>query len=274
MHTTASDGRLSPAELVAHAAAAGLSTIAVTDHDTTAGLARAGAAAASHGLTLVNGIEITAVERGRDIHVLGYFMDVENPALIEFLREQRRDRLRRVLAMADLLDSFGMPVDVEELTAEGSKPTGKTIGRPVLADALVAAGHVANRREAFDRWLGQGKPAFIRRSGWSVAEVVDLLRIAGGVSSLAHPGLTSVDEWIPSYADAGLTALEVWHGDHDALTQEKYFAMATHHGLAMSGGSDFHADLSHHAAALGGVNVPASAFEDLAARVPRAGTLR
>ena len=273
-HTTASDGRLSPDQLVAQAARAGVSVIAVTDHDTTGGLPLAASAAVQHGLTLVPGIEITAVERGRDVHVLGYFMDVESPALTEFLRAQRADRLRRVLEMADLLDSLGMPVGVEDLILEGSRPTGKTIGRPVLADALVEAGHVANRREAFERWLGHGKPAFIKRTGWSVREVVELLRIAGGVSSLAHPGLTNVDEWIPSYVDAGLGALEVWHGDHDAVMQERYFAIATALGVAMSGGSDYHADESHHAAGLGAISVPPAAFRGLAARVPGASTLR
>jgi predicted metal-dependent phosphoesterase TrpH len=266
LHTTASDGRLTPTQLVARAAAAGLSVISVTDHDTTAGLAEASGAARQHGLRLVNGIEITAVERRRDVHVLGYFFDPGSPALAEFLRGQRADRLRRLTRMIDRLHELGFAVATDALLRDASQGGGRTIGRPQLADALVAAGHAGNRREAFDTLLGEGKPAYVPRTGATVGEVAAIVRAAGGVASLAHPGLMKLDDAIPDFVAAGLPAIEVWHGDHDAATTERYRALAEGLSVGMSGGSDYHADNSHHVAGLGVVTVPPAALADLEAR--------
>ena len=266
LHTTASDGRLTPSALVARAAAAGLSIIAVTDHDTTAGLAEAAEAAARHGIRLVNGIEITAVERGRDVHVLGYFVDPETATLVAFLGAQRADRLRRLTGMVDRLRDLGLPLDADALVKDAAQRSGRTIGRPQIADALVAAGHAASRREAFDTLLGEGRPAFVSRIGATVAEVAAIIRAAGGVASLAHPGLTKVDEAIPQFVAAGLPAIEVWHGDHDEATADRYRALAMRLGVGMSGGSDYHADHSHHSAPLGVVTLPPAAFADLESR--------
>ena len=273
LHTTASDGRLTPAALVDHAAAAGIRVIGVTDHDTTAGLREAADAARRAGLRLVDGIEITAIENGRDVHVLGYFIDPASPMLQEFLQAQRNERLRRIQLMAQRLGALGCPVDADALIEEAAQSPGRTVGRPLLADALVAAGYAASRRDAFDRLLAEGRPAFVPRSGATVRAVVDIVRAARGIASLAHPGLTKVDRDIPRFAAEGLTAIEVWHSDHDAEMQARYHALATELGLAMSGGSDYHADESHHAAGLGLVTLPAEAFSALEARAmaaPRA----
>ena len=266
MHTTASDGRLSPDELVGRAAAAGLTVISVTDHDTTGGLSEAAAAADRHGLRLVNGIEITAVEGARDVHVLGYFVDPGFPPFVEFLRGQRADRLRRLTAMVERLRDLGHTIDVEALVAAAARGAGRTVGRPHLADALVAAGYAANRREAFDTMLGEGRPAYVPRSGATVGEVSAVIRAAGGVASLAHPGLMRLDDAIPGFAAAGLPAIEVWHSDHDAAASARYQQLAERLGLGMSGGSDFHADHSHRAAGLGAIALPPAALADLEAR--------
>ena len=266
MHTTASDGRLSPDELVGRAAAAGLTVISVTDHDTTGGLPEAAAAAARHGLRLVNGIEITAVEGTRDVHVLGYFIDPVSAPFVEFLRGQRADRLRRLTTMVERLRELGHAIDVDALVANASRGAGRTVGRPHLADALVAAGYAANRREAFDTMLGEGRPAYVPRSGASVGEVSAIIRAAGGVASLAHPGLMRLDDAIPGFAAAGLPAIEVWHSDHDAAASARYHQLAERLDLGMSGGSDFHSDHSHHAAGLGTIALPAAALADLEAR--------
>jgi hypothetical protein len=268
LHTTASDGTLAPADLIARAAAAGIRTLSVTDHDTTAGIAEASAAAASRGLTFVPGIEITGVEQGRDVHVLGYFLNPASAALTAFLERQRADRLRRVRVIADRLAALGCGVDGDALIAGGARPDGRSVGRPHIADALVAAGHVRDRDEAFDRFLGAGRAAFVPRVGVSPEQIIDLIRDAGGISSLAHPGLLALDDLIPRLAAAGLTALEVRHSDHDPAAERHYRALALRYGLAVSGGSDYHGDAGRAATALGAVTLPVEDFERLRARLP------
>lgn len=266
LHTTASDGALTPSTLVARARNAGVRTMSVTDHDTLAGLTEAAEASASSGIRLVPGVEITAVRRGRDVHLLAYFFDLTDSGLLTFLTEQRRDRLRRVREVADRLAALGLPIDIEPLLTSAEARPGRSIGRPQIADALVAAGHACDRNEAFDRWLGNGRPAFVARAGAAPEEVIAIVLRAGGLVSLAHPGLTGIDEAVPGLAAAGLTALEAVHGDHDAATEARYREMAACYGLAVSGGSDFHADSGHRVPALGRVALPAADFAALEAR--------
>ena len=261
LHTTASDGTLTPSELVSKARSAGLSIFSVTDHDTTAGLAEAGEAARGAGLELVNGIEISAVEDRRDVHVLGYFIDPTAPVLRNFLERQREDRLRRVREMAARLDALGAPIDVEPILAEALR--GRGVGRPQIASALLARGHVATRDEAFDRFLEFGGPAFVPRHGASAHEVVSIVHEAGGLASLAHPGLLRRDQLIAPLAAAGLDALEVRHSDHDAETESKYRALAGTLGLLVTGGSDFHGDNGHRVCRLGTVTLPGEDYDRL-----------
>ena len=266
VHTTASDGRLSPEAVVARAHAAGITVLSVTDHDTTAGLAMARAAARDVGVMLVNGIEISAVDADRDVHVLGYFIDPEDGELSDFLASQRTDRVRRVHDIVARLAVLGCPLDAAPLFA--SAEAGRSIGRPHIADALVAAGHATDRNDAFDRLLGAGRRAFVPRRGRSAAEVVAVIREAGGIASLAHPGVTRRDELIPSLAAAGLGALEARHGDHDAAAEAHYRALATRYGLAVTGGSDFHGDDDHHTGTLGSITLPAEDFAAFQQRLP------
>ena len=265
LHTTASDGALRPAQLVERAASAGITTLSVTDHDTAAGLVEARAAAEARGITFVNGIEITAVEAERDVHVLGYFFNPDDEALQAFLRTQREDRVRRVREMAARLAALGAPIDADPLV-QLALETGRSVGRPHVAAALVSAGYVRTRDEAFDRYLDRRGPAFVPRRGAPVADVVRVLGSAGGVASLAHPGLTQVDELIPAFARAGLAALEARHTDHAPHTEERYRQLATAHSLAISGGSDFHADGGHHPGGLGRVTLDPADFAALLSR--------
>lgn len=268
LHTTASDGLLAPRDLVARVAAAGISIMAVTDHDTVAGFAEARDAAGPHGITVIPGIEITAVDGGRDLHVLGYFFDPASRSLANFLEAQRADRVRRIRAMADRLVALGCAVDVEPLVASAAAHPGRSVGRPQLADALIAAGYAQDRMDAFDRLLGNDGPAYIPRHGATPAAVVALLAGAGGIASLAHPGLLKDDGFIPELAREGLAALEVRHSDHDVATEARYRSMAAALGLAVSGGSDFHGETGHRAERLGAVTLPAEDFDALKARVP------
>jgi predicted metal-dependent phosphoesterase TrpH len=270
LHTTASDGLLAPRELVDRARTAGLSIISVTDHDTVAGIGEASDAAAAAGIRVVAGIEMTAVEQERDVHILGYFIDPADAGLESFLAEQRRDRIRRVREMADRLAWLGHPIDVTALLERVQAGDGaRSVGRPALADALVAAGHAADRQDAFARLLGRGRPAFVARCGVGGDRIVEAIHRAGGIASLAHPALLADDQLVEPLAVAGLDAIEVWHSDHQPEDVERYRALAARLGLATSGGSDFHGDGVHRACRLGEIHLPPSAFAELEARAAR-----
>jgi predicted metal-dependent phosphoesterase TrpH len=265
-HTTASDGRCTPAQLVARASAAGVTVLSVTDHDTLSGCSAASAAAGDAGIQFVPGIEVTAVRNGGDVHVLGYFVDPDAPALHAFLAEQRHRRLDRVRQMIARLAALGIPLDADAILQPGVDDPSRAVGRPWIARALVEGGHVRTTSEAFDVWLASGRPAFIPRHGASPAEVFEKIHAAGGIASLAHPGLLGHDDWIPGFAEAGLDAIEVYHSSHDDLAVARYRALARERGLAMSGGSDFHGDHSHGPAAPGATSLPREAFDQLVRR--------
>lgn len=265
-HTTASDGRCSPPDLVARAAAAGVTVLGVTDHDTVGGCVAAAAACAAAGIEFVPGIEITAVAQGRDVHVLGYFIDVSSAALEVFLRTQRAYRIQRLREMLDRLADNGLPLDVDAILGPATEDPSRAAGRPWIARELVRVGHVVDIAEAFDRWLGAGRPAFVPRTGAPPDEVFTRVHEAGGVASLAHPALLQRDEWIAGMAADGLDALEVYHTKHAADDTTRYLEMATELGLAVSGGSDFHGDNSHTAPAPGSVTLPRADFETLVRR--------
>ncbi len=267
LHTTASDGLLAPAVLVGRAASCGLTTISVTDHDTMAGFIEAQDAAHRHHVRLVPGVEITAIEDGRDVHMLAYFIDPLEPRFSEFLHGQRADRLRRVRRIAERLEGLGCPIDHEPLLAAGDVK-GRSVGRPQIADALVARGHAHSRDDAFNRFLAEGAPAFVPRAGPSPETVIAVARDAGGVVSVAHPGVTKMDHIIPRLVRAGLASLEVRHSDHDPATEARYRQLAASHGLATSGGSDFHGDVGRRAVLLGCITISDQDLAQLESRRP------
>jgi len=245
LHTTASDGRLTPTELVARAASCGVRTLAVTDHDTTEGIDEAAAEAVRRGLEVIPGIEVTAVEGGRDVHMLGYFFNARDERLLRFLIGQRATRITRIAEMAARLNELGLPVDVQPILDDARTHHMRSVGRPTLARAMVEAGHVATTREAFDLWLGQDRPAFVERAGPSPEDVISVLHAAGGIVSLAHPGRTKIDARIAPLGAAGLDAIEAYHSDHDEPTARGYVALARQLDLLVSGGSDFHGHPGH-----------------------------
>lgn len=265
-HTTASDGYLEAHALVREAWTAGIRVLAVTDHDTVASVAPAREAAEAFGLTLINGIEMTAVDGGRDVHILGYFFDAGAAPLAAFLGVQRATRRDRLRAMAARLTQCGVPVDLEPVLAKTTPE--RAIGRPALAEAMVAAGHVRTHREAFDLWIGEGCPAWIRRDGPSVGEVVGVLHQAGGLASVAHPVLYDRDDDIARWRDDGLDAIEVYHSEHGPAEVERYHTLAGHLGMLITGGSDFHGDHPARTARnrpriLGSIALPEEAFARL-----------
>lgn len=266
LHTTASDGHAKPSTLVSRVWDAGVRTMSVTDHDTVAAVSQTAALASAYGIDFVPGIEITAAQNERDVHLLGYFIDPDSRRLGQFLDEQRADRIRRVRALADRLAALGKPIDADALLASSVSAPGHLIGRPMVAWALVRAGHVANIRQAFDELIGEGKAAYVPRLAASPAEVIDLISEAGGIVSLAHPGVLQWDELIPQLAGSGLAAIEAYHSDHDSETTEHYLSLARAYGLAVSGGSDYHGDEQYRKAGLGRVSLPLEHFIALAAR--------
>jgi predicted metal-dependent phosphoesterase TrpH len=265
-HTTASDGRCTPAELVARASAAGVTVLAVTDHDTIAGGDAAAEACDTAGIAFVSGIEITAVHDGVDLHVLGYFIDRQAPHLHTFLAEQRRRRLDRVRQMIERLAAHGIHLDAEAILKPGLEDGGKAAGRQWIARAMVNARYVKSTGEAFEYWLAHGRRAFVPRLAASPPEVFERIHASGGIASLAHPGLVQRDEWIPELAASGLDALEVYHTNHDETATARYRGIATRLGLAISGGSDFHGDPSHGPANPGSVSLPREDYDRLTAR--------
>jgi predicted metal-dependent phosphoesterase TrpH len=270
MHTTASDGRLAPVELVARVAAAGLTTLSVTDHDTVASIAEVTGAAQASGIRVVPGIEVTAVDEGRDLHVLGYFFDPLSERLAAFLLNQRSARVSRVREIVSRLAAAGLVIDADGLVASAASRPGSSLGRPQIAREMVRAGQVGSVQEAFDVWLAAGRPAYVPRTGPSPATVIDVVHDAGGVASFAHPGVSKRDELIAPLVEHGLDAIEVYHPDHTAEHTAAYRAMAARLGTAISGGSDFHGEDTGQPGrayrSVGAVTLPVEAFSELEAR--------
>lgn len=241
-HTDRSDGTFAPAELVRRAAEIGLDAVAVTDHDTTAGLAEALAEGAEAGIEVVPGVELSAELEGTSVHVLCYWMDPDDPGLQAELGRLRDERLRRGELMVERLQALGLPVSFDRVREIAG---GGNIVRPHVAQAMVEAGVVATEKEAFDEWIGDGKPAHVPKHALHPVAATSLIREAGGQCVLAHPGMwgdqTSVpEELIRDMAGAGMVGLEVDHTDHSPEQREHYRGIAGELGLIATGGSDCH----------------------------------
>ncbi|MDI6893243.1 MAG: PHP domain-containing protein [Bacillota bacterium] len=266
VHTTASDGTWDPARVVREAARLGLAGVAITDHDTVAGVAEGVAEGARAGITVVPGVEVGAERGSEEVHVLGYFVDVDHRGLRATLLRLQGSRERRMERMAERVARLGMPVSlqrVRELAAGGA------LGRPHMARALVEAGYATSVKEAFERFLERGRPGYVPREHISPEAAVGVIREAGGAGVLAHPGLLRDDSFIPDLVACGLAGIEVYYPEHGPEAVARYRAMARRLGLMATGGSDFHGG-PDYPARLGQVTVPARVVADLArlARVP------
>lgn len=243
-HSAISDGTDTPAELVAEARRAGLDVVALTDHDTFDGLPEALAVADSLGVRVVPGIELSTEVAGQSVHLLGYGCRADDPELLAELALIRRGRQGRIPAMLALLAELGMPLDPAVLARVSGAAI--SIGRPHLADALVAQGYVADRTEAFDRLLADDGPAFVPRYAAPLEPAIRLIHAAGGVAVLAHPWGRVSREVLPERyladlaRDHGLDGIEVDHNDHDPGTRTALRAVAERLGLLATGSSDYH----------------------------------
>jgi predicted metal-dependent phosphoesterase TrpH len=231
-----------------------------------AGVPVAAGRATDLGIEFLPGVEITSVYQCQDVHILGYFLDVRPPGVISFLNSQQKYRVERARKIAAKLANLGSPIDIDTLIDQ-AESRGSVVARPLIATFLVAAGHVGSEREAFDRWLGDQRPAYVPSCGSSPSDVVRLISRLGGVSALAHPGLLGRDELIPSLSRVGLTALEAYHSAHNQSKRAHYTKLAAQYGLAVSGGSDYHGDQHHRAKFLGAVGPSRDAFNVLLNRL-------
>lgn len=265
-HSTASDGARAPEDVVAAAAAAGLAAIALTDHDTLAGVERARAAAAGGGaLRVVAGAELSAVEGNREVHLLA--LHVERVDDLERALAVFRDaRLERAAQMVERLNALGVPVTLDAVLAEAGSGA---VGRPHVARALVAGKFVGDLREAFDRYLANGRPAHVEKHRLSLADAIRLAHDAGGIAVLAHPGPEGTRARIEELTRLGLDGVEVRHPGHSAEDTARLGALADHFGLVKSGGSDWHGGTAEGPRALGGMQIPGEWLEAQDERVAR-----
>lgn len=239
VHTTASDGAWSASEVVEGAASGGLDVIALADHDTTLAVAKAQDAARARNVQVVPAIEVSSTHKGRDVHVLGYFVDPESDALRSHRGRAGRMRAERMKAMIARLADQGVEVGFEEVE-EVAGPDRGSLGRPHLAKVLVARGYASSVPQAFDALIGDDRPAFVPTDLLSPREAVELVLAGGGIPVWAHPPADLLDGLLPGLIDAGLRGLEVYRPTHRSADVLRLERICRARGLLMSGGSDWH----------------------------------
>ena len=270
IHTTASDGTCTPAEVVERAAAAGLKLISVTDHDTVAGVKEAMEAGERLGVTVIPGIEISSDYLGEDTHILGYGIDVDSPAMGEVLAWIVAERDRRNEQIAALLRRDGMEVDIPRLK---ERYPGATVGRPHFARVLVDSGRAKDVPDAFNKWLDTGRPYYIPRQQLPFAQGMEFIRRAGGVAVLAHPLQYGYDEaglrnLVARAAHCGAQGIEIYYSGYTAEDCAKLVALAREFGLFVTGGSDYHGD-NRPSVRLGNLELPDEVAQELFGRLKK-----
>jgi hypothetical protein len=262
VHTTYSDGSFSPEEVVHRAKELGLSAIGISDHDEVGGVTEAIWVGHSHGLEVVPAVELTSGFNGKEIHILGYLIDHNDRRLREALKEFRYNRFKRMERMIDKLGELGLGIHmktVRRIAGHGS------LGRLHLARAMFDNDLVGTVQQAFDQYIGAGKPAFVKKPRIEFEDACALITSAGGVPVLAHPKIAHVDNKIPELARRGLRGIEVFYTKHTPGDIERYLAMAAEHDLAVTGGSDCHGVIKDRML-LGGIKLPYERLTELRER--------
>lgn len=261
MHTTASDGQLSPSELFRFARQRGLNVIAITDHDTVNGIAEIQQAATGSPV-VIPGIELSAEENELDVHILGYHIRPDDAHFQSELERFQADRFRRGQQIVERLAEIGVRIRWEDVLAQAAG----VVGRPHIAQAMLNAGYVETINEAFERYLRPGTPAYVPRSRLSPEAAIDLIHKAGGAAVLAHPALIpDYSQMIERLVPCGLDGVEVLHPKNIAVVRQNLRALAYRHDLIMTGGSDFHRRLD----SIGSLNPPPTCVRDLRERAKR-----
>ena len=244
VHTTASDGTMCPRDVVSLAAMQGLKAIALTDHDTMAGLAEAGEAGELLGVTIVPGIELSTDYQGHEVHLLGYFLDPDAPQLQAYMAWVQQARRTRNQKIVEKLQKKGFAITLEQLEAENP---GATLGRPHIARKLVELGAVESVKEAFRRYLTRGRSCYVAREYIPFTEGAQLIRDCGGVAVLAHPlqygfDRAALEKLIQTAAAAKVTGMEIYYTGYTQSDVNKLFDLAEKYTLLPTGGSDFHGE--------------------------------
>ncbi len=261
LHTTFSDGTDSPERVVELAAGAGLSVMAITDHDNTEALAIAAPLARAQGIELLTGIEMSASTDGREVHMLGFLFDPQHAGLMQHLKTQQARRVARVGEMTQRLAKVGVHIEAQEVLALAGQGT---VGRPHVAQVLLKHGYVSSLPEAFSKYIGPDNPGFVPGSPLAPAVVIQLIREAGGVPVLAHPVYLKCDGLIAAFVEDGLAGLEVYHSGHTSDLVHRYEQLADQLGLLKTGGSDYHG-ASREGVPIGTVPVAAALVDHLKA---------
>ncbi|MDN4600102.1 PHP domain-containing protein [Paenibacillus sp. F6_3S_P_1C] len=242
-HSQASDGMQPPAENVKLAKQRGLSAVALTDHDTVAGVSEAQRAGREYGIDVVAGVEISTRAGGKDIHVLGYYVNIEDEQFLERLRGLREAREERNHLIIAKLQELGLEISWQEVIDGLGRPLepDESIGRPHMADVLVRKGYAADMRDAFNRYLAEGQPGFVSVPRVAPEDACQWIKDAGGAAVIAHPGLYGDDELVRRIlVDAHPDGIEVVHSDHGPEEERRYAELAREFGLIQTGGSDYH----------------------------------
>jgi hypothetical protein len=237
IHSIYSDGTFTPTKIVEEALRLGLSAIAISDHDTIGGLAEAFAAAEGSPLTVVPAVEINLEEKGEEIHILGYFLDFNSTQFLEEMERLRQSRINRIKQFVEKLSEVGVHLTLEEVLAAAGPGT---VGRPHLAQTLVAKKYASDERDAFRRYLSRGSPTFVPRQHISGEEAVKIIRDAGGVPILAHPTKVHPPELVEEIIRLGIRGVEAFHPEHSLGDEVRWLTFAEEHSLLITGGSDYH----------------------------------
>ncbi len=262
LHSTASDGRLSPEQVVDMAAVKGLEVIALTDHDSVSGVdvAIARAAAYPH-LQVIPGVEINTDLASGELHVLGYFIDHHDREFTDSLEKIRESRVGRAMKMVEKLRNLGLPLDWQRVQ---NLAKGESICRPHIAQAMLEKGYVLTEREAFERYIGRNGPAYVEREKVQPVDAVIMIKKARGIPVLAHPAeIQQLDELLIELIAAGLAGLETYYGNYNADTIQRLEAVAAQYKLITTGGSDYHHFGNGVEAPMGSVNVPRQSVDNL-----------
>ena len=259
-HTTASDGLLSPTELVQSAAKLGLKAIAITDHDTILGWEEAGEAGLAYQITILKGVELNTNWQDKEVHILGYELDGSAAPFTDKLKDLQKAREKRIVKILSRLKGLGMDLAIDEVQQFAQ---GESIGRPHIGRALVERGYVQSIREGFDRYIGLGAPAYVPSLKLTPEEGISLIREARGVAVLAHPGILRLDEGIPAWVKAGLQGIEVSHSEHQPEDEKRYQRIAQEYRLLTTGGSDFHGEACKPGVNLGGWGVSLEVLQQI-----------
>jgi len=263
LHTTYSDGRLTPGELIQIAAEQGISVIAITDHDTVNGIEPALQAMECFPyVTVIPGVEINTDVHQGEVHILGYFIDYKNKPLLDTLDSLRSSRKDRAQKMLDKLNKMGIHIEWERILELAD---GGSVGRPHIAQALYEGQHVSTLQDAFERYIGRNGPAYAERDRLSPKQAVELIIKADGLPVIAHPAsIKNLDQMIVDLKQSGLAGIEVYYDNYDKDTIERLRKLTEKHDIIATGGSDFHGFEDDHETPLGDAKVPFECAEDLA----------